>query len=83
MQDGQQHSSQRLVGKMTVSEIDICRTANVLIHEHGDQAPIHAAMRHDALLEARDLDGCAASKRIIGAIDELLSKEPPAGTGVH
>ncbi len=33
---------------------DIFRTANILIREHGQDAPIHAARRADALLTAAD-----------------------------
>ena len=65
------------------SDLDIYRAANVLVRQHGDEAPIHAAMRHDKLLDAGDLDGCVVWKRIIRAIDELLSREPPAGAGAH
>ncbi len=35
-------------------EIDIYRSANVLVKHHGEDAPIHAAMRADAMLEAGD-----------------------------
>ena len=34
------------------SNIDIYRTANELIKQHGEDAPIHAAMRADELLNA-------------------------------
>ena len=33
---------------MTVSEIDVYRTANLLVTQHGTEAPIHAAMKADA-----------------------------------
>ncbi len=36
-------------------------------------------MRAGAMLEAGDLDGYAAWKRIVKAVEELLSKERPAG----
>jgi len=49
----------------------------------GDEASIRVAMRHDALLAACGLDGCGMWKRIIRTVDELLSKERPAGAGVH
>ncbi len=39
------------------SDIDIYRTANILIREHGRDAPIQAAMCADAMLERCDLDG--------------------------
>ena len=45
------------------SDLDIYRAANELIRQHGDDAPIRAAMRHDELLEAGDMDGCAAAHR--------------------
>jgi hypothetical protein len=34
------------------SNIDIYQTANELIKQHGEDAPIHAAMRADELLDA-------------------------------
>ncbi len=38
-------------------DLDIYRSANVLVRRHGEDAPIHAAIRADAMLEAGDLDG--------------------------
>ncbi len=43
-----------------VSDLDIYRSANVLIRQHGEDAPIEAAMRADAMLESGDLDGYCA-----------------------
>ncbi len=40
-----------------ISDLDIYRTANILVRQHGEDAPIHAAMRADELLDAGDLDG--------------------------
>jgi len=37
---------------MTTSEIDIFRTANILVREHGDEADLAAAERADSFLEA-------------------------------
>jgi hypothetical protein len=39
------------------SDLDIYRTANVLIREHGDDAALEAAQRADAMLEKGSLDG--------------------------
>ena len=64
-------------------DIDIYRTANVLVELHGEDAPIQAAMKADALLEASDTEGVAAWKRILAAVDELLSKDKPDGVGGH
>jgi len=64
-----------------VDDIDIYRTANVLVKLHGEDAPIQAAMKADALLEAGDIDGLAIWKRILAAVDELLLGERPGGLG--
>ena len=66
-----------------VSDIDIFRSANAVIREHGQDAPIHAAMRADALLEAGDLDGQRVWLRIIAAIEELLRDRAAEGEAVH
>ncbi len=66
-----------------IPDLDIYRSANVLVKQHGQDAPIHAAMRADAMLEAGDLDGYAVWKRIIKAVGELLSKERPDGATVQ
>ena len=65
------------------SDLDIYRAANELIEQHGKDAPIRAAMRHDELLERGDLDGCAVWKRILKAIDDLQSEDRPEGAKVH
>ena len=38
-------------------DLDIWRSANLLVKRHGEDAPIRAAMRADAMLEEGDLDG--------------------------
>ncbi len=43
------------------SDLDIYRTANILVKQHGEDAPIQAAMRADAMLEKDDLEGCAVT----------------------
>ncbi len=57
-----------------IHDLDIYRTANVLIKQHGEDAPIHAAMRADAMLEAGDLEGWAVWKRILRAVGAVLSR---------
>ena len=42
---------------MTASDLDIYRSAKLLVKQHGDEAPIHAAMHADAMLDKGDLDG--------------------------
>ncbi len=65
------------------SDIDIYRSAHLLIKCHGDDAPIHAAMRADKLMDAGDMDGRAVWLRIVKAIEELLSEERPDDAKVH
>ncbi len=40
-----------------IPDLDIFRAANVIIKQYGQDAPIEAAMRADAMLEGGDLDG--------------------------
>ncbi|MCH7775535.1 MAG: hypothetical protein IH878_03200 [Gemmatimonadetes bacterium] len=65
------------------SDLDIYRSAQVLVKQHGEDAPIEAAMRADKLLEAGDLDGYAVWKRILRAAEELQRAEPEPGVKVH
>ncbi len=65
------------------SNLDIYRSANGLIEQQGDDAPIHAAMRADELMAAGDMDDRAVWLRIVKAIEDLLSKERPKGEKVH
>ncbi len=66
-----------------IPDLDICRSANLLVKRHGQDAPIHAAMRADELLEAGDLDGAATWKRILRAVEELRGTKPKPGEKVH
>ncbi len=38
-------------------DLDIYRSANLLVKQCRQDAPVHAAMRADAMLERGDLDG--------------------------
>ena len=61
---------------MTVSEIDIWRSANELIKQYGADASIHAAMKTDELLAKGDLDGAAVWRRIVRAVEDLQADKP-------
>ncbi len=65
------------------SELDIYRSANLLVKRHGEDAPIHAAMRADAMLDKGDLAGVATWKRILRAVEELQGAVPKPGEAVH
>ncbi len=66
-----------------IPDLDIYRSANVLVKRHGQDAPIHAAMRADELLEAGDLDGYAVWRRILRAVEELQGTDLALGARVH
>ena len=66
------------------SDLDIYRAAKLLVEEHGEEAPIEAALSATAMLEKGDLDGYAIWKRILLAVKELQDREPAGpGTVVH
>ncbi len=65
------------------SDLDIYRSANLLVKQHGENTPIEAATRADAMLEAGDLDGYAVWRRILRAVEGLQKTEPESGEAVH
>ena len=65
-------------------EIDIYRSAKLLIKQHGDDATIFAAMQADACLEKSDLDGKVVWLAVIKAIKELRDTTPSnEGSAIH
>ena len=62
---------------MIPDEIDIYGTANLLIDQHGKDAPTFATMQAEKRAEARDMDGKAVRLRMLKAIKEVLDKNPP------
>ncbi len=70
-------------GPAMTSDLDIYRSAQVLVKQHGADAPIHAAMRADELLEKGDLGGHAVWRRILRAVRELQGTAPKSGEAVH
>ncbi len=67
-----------------VAEIDIYRTANLIIKQRGAlEAEIEAAQRADELLAAGDMEGRGVWLRVVDVVRELSIAGPaPAGT-VH
>ncbi len=65
------------------SEIDIYRSANVLIDQHGEDAPIFAAMQADKRAEAGDREGRRVWLRVIRAIQELQRTRPRGDEAAH
>ena len=62
-------------------DIDIYRTAKLLVDRHGNDAQIHVGMRADQLMESGDMDGRAVWLRIKTAVEELMRVE--TGGVVH
>ena len=61
---------------MAVGDIDIFRSAAAFIDQHGDEAPIHAAMKADDMLERGDMDGRSVWLRIVDAIRDIQRETP-------
>ena len=57
---------------LKVPEINVYRSANLLVKQRGTEAPIHAAMKADAMLDRGDLGGQRVWLRIRRAIGVLL-----------
>lgn len=54
-----------------VSEIDIYRSAAVMIRQYGEDAALEAGLRADILLDKGDIDGQQCWLRIARAISQL------------
>jgi hypothetical protein len=65
------------------SDLDIYHSAYLLVEQHGDDAPVHTAMRADAALEGGDLDGHVVWLVILRVIEELQKAGPKPGEAVH
>ena len=57
------------------SDLDIYRTAAIVVKEQGEDAATHAAMRADELMEAGDMEGRSTWLRVLAAVQELLTTE--------
>lgn len=60
-------------------DIDIWRTACLMVQRYGRRADVESWERVEDLLEAGDNEGADAWKQIIHAIDELQRQERGAG----
>jgi uncharacterized membrane protein YccC len=65
------------------SDLDIYRTASVLIREHGEEAVIEVAQRADAMLAKGCLDGQRTWKRVLAAVKEIQREEPEEWEAVN
>lgn len=60
-----------------VSDIDIYRTANIIIKQYGDQALFEAQDRVERFQKIGDADAIKTWSRIVDAIDFIQGSEPP------
>ncbi len=65
------------------SDLDIYRTANVLVKHYGEDAAPEVAQRADAMLEKGSLDGQRVWKRVLAAVKEIQRREPREGEAVN
>ncbi len=65
------------------SDLDIYRTASVLVKHYGKDAALEAAQRADAMLEKGSLDGQRVGKRVLAAVKEIQRQEPREGEAVN
>ncbi len=66
-----------------IRDLDIYRSANVLIREHGEDAALDATTRAIAMLDKGDLDRYAVWKRILRAVEEIQRKERDPNESMH
>ena len=65
------------------SELDIYRTANVLVKHCGEDAALEATQSADAMLERGYLNGQRIWKRVLAAVKEIQRQEPREGETVN
>ncbi len=53
------------------SDLDIYRTAKVLVKRYGEDAALEAAQRADAMLDKGSVDGQRVWKRFLAAVKEI------------
>ncbi len=66
-----------------VSDLDIYRSAKLLVDQYGEDAGLEAAMQADRLLTAGDMDGKREWLRIMKAVEDLQRREPGPGERAH
>ena len=65
------------------SDLDIYRTASVLIHEHGEDAVLEAAQRAEAWLDKGETAPYLVWKRVLAAVKKMQREEPGEGEAVN
>ncbi len=66
-----------------ISGLDIYRSAQLIVDQHGDEAPVFAAMQADNKLVRGDMEGMAAWHRILAAVRVLVRPRPADRDMLH
>ena len=64
-------------------DLDIYRTASVLIREHGEDAALEVAQRADKFLQDGNLAASAVWRRGLRAVKEIQREKPEDGEAVN
>ena len=73
----------RLGESQVTDQVDIVRTAKVLVECYGDAAQCHAVMRINELTESGDFAALDVWRRILQAVAELTKHGAPPNRTVH
>jgi hypothetical protein len=68
---------------MLASDIEVWRSAHLLLKQHGKDAAFVAAKQADEAMRAGDLEGVRLWKRIAEAMLKLLKAKPEEGEHFH
>ena len=66
-----------------IPHLDIYRSAAVLVREHGEYAPLEAAMNADSMLDKGDIEAQRVRPRILAAVKELQNTSPQESDVLH
>ena len=66
-----------------ISDLDIYRSAQLIVDQHRDDAPIFAATEADKMLKRGDVESMAAWHRILAAVRVLLRPQPTVQDTLH
>lgn len=66
-----------------ISELDIWRSAQVMLKRYGDDATVEATKRADEFLDTDNTSGVVIWRRILKAIEELQRRQPKEDEAVH
>ena len=72
----------RATAAMT-SDLDVYRSAQMLIRKHGENAALKVSAVADAMRERGNMEGVAVWRRVLKAVQEMQRKERAPGQAAH